>query len=247
MGIELFRVEDKYGLVLVTQHGDKRVLSFDSSLEQSSVYMSRQYCLSHEYTQIMLLGFLFVDAKNITILGLGGGGLVHCLLHFFPQCEIKVAELRQSVIDIAYDWFDLPKIEKLKIYCADAYDYLQMQGRESADLIMSDLYVADGMSEVQAQISFIDSACKALSRQGCLVINFHHLPEPDSLIMQSIHNMFNVVYVCDVFKGNRVVFCCKSAEEIEKNELKSKAQKLVKKLEMPLMYYTKQLKVLEKI
>ena len=36
-------------------------------------------------------------------------------------------------------------------------------------------------------------------------------------------------------------------EGIEKNELKSKAQKLVKKVEMPLMYYTKQLKVLEKI
>ena len=143
MGKELFRVEDKYGLVLVTQHGDKRVLSFGSNLEQSSVYMSRQYYLSHEYTQIMLLGFLFVEAKNITILGLGGGGLVHCLLRFFPQCEIKVAELRQSVIDIDYDWFELPKIEKLKIYHADAYDYLQTQGRESADLIMSDLYVAE--------------------------------------------------------------------------------------------------------
>ena len=247
MGKELFRVEDDYGLVIVTQRGDKRVLSFDSSLEQSSVYMSKRYYLSHDYTQIMLLGLLFVDTKNITLLGLGGGGLVHCLLYFFPQYEINVAELRQSVIDIAYDWFELPKIKKLKIFCADAYDYLEEQDEESTDLIMSDLYVADGMSEVQAQISFINSTYQALSIKGCLVINFHHFPEPDSLLMQNIHTMFNVVYVCDVFKGNRVMFCCKSTEEIAGDELKSKAQALVKTVEMPLMYYAKQLKVFESI
>ena len=51
MGKELFRVEDDYGLVIVTQRGDKRVLSFDSSLEQSSVYMSKRYYLSHEYLE----------------------------------------------------------------------------------------------------------------------------------------------------------------------------------------------------
>jgi len=246
MGKELFRVEDEYGLMLVTQYDDKRVLSFDSSLEQSSVYMSKRYYLSHEYTQIMLLGFLFVDAKNITILGLGGGGLPLCLIHCFPQCEINVAELRQSVIDIAYDWFELPRIDRLKVYCADAYDYLQAQAKESTDLIMSDLYVADGMSEAQAQISFIESAYNALSRRGCLVINFHHLPESDSLLMQKVHNVFNAVYVCDVFKGNRVVFCCKNAEEIACNDLKLKVRALVEMVEIPLMYYVKQLKMLDK-
>lgn len=246
MGEELFRVEDSYGLVVVTQRGDKRVLSFDSNLEQSSVYMSKRHYLSHEYTQIMLLGFLFVDVKNITILGLGGGGLAHCLIHYFPQCEINVVELRQSVIDIAYDWFEVPKVDHVKIYCSDAYDYLKTVAPGSTDLVMSDLYVADGMSEVQAQISFIKSSYHALSKQGCLIINFHHMPEADSLLMQELHVMFNVVYVCDVFKGNMIVFCCKNAEEIGRNELKSKIQALVKLVAMPLMYYYKKLKLVEK-
>jgi len=246
MGYELCRVEDNYGLVVVTQRGDKRVLSFASNLEQSSLYMSKRHYLSHEYTQIMLLGLLFVEAKNITLLGLGGGGLVHCLNHFYPQCNIQVAELRQSVIDLAYDWFELPQIDAVKIYCSDAYDYLQALGAESTNLIMSDLYVADGMSEVQGQISFINSACQALSKQGCLVINFHHMPESDSLLMQEIHNAFGVVYVCDVFKGNRVMFCCKGIEQLRKDELKIKTQILIETLEMPLMYYSRQLRLVEK-
>lgn len=246
MGKELYRVEDSHGLVLVTQRGDKRVLSFDSRLEQSSIYMSKRHYLSHEYTQIMLLGLLFTGAKNITLLGLGGGGLVHCLTHYFPQCEIRVAELRQSVIDVAYKWFELPQIDNVKIYCSDAYDYLKNMHAESSNLIFSDLYLADGMSEVQAQVSFVKSAYQSLSKQGCLVINFHQMPEPDSLLLQEIHNTFGVVYICDVFKGNRVMFCCKGIEQLRKDELKTKTQALMEKVDMPLMYYSRQLKLVEK-
>lgn len=247
MGKELYRVEDNYGLVIVTQRGDKRILSFDSNLEQSSIYMSKRYYLAHEYTQIMLLGLLFVEAENITLLGLGGGGLVHCLLHYFSQYEIQVVELRKSVIDVAYKWFKLPQKNKLKIYCSDAYDHLKTLRPQSANLIMSDLYVAGGMSEVQAQISFINLAHHVLSKQGCLVINFHLIPEADSLLMQEIHNVFSLVYICNVFKGNKVMFCCKMNEKITSDGLKLKTKELVKQVEMPLMYYAKQLKLAEKV
>lgn len=246
MGQELYRVEDDYGVILVTQRGDKRILSFASIFEQSSIYMSKRYYLSHEYTQIMLLGLLFVEAKNITLLGLGGGGLAHCLHHFYPQCNIQVAELRQAVIDVAYDWFELPKDEKLKVYCSDAHEFLKTLEASGTDLIMSDLYVAEGMSEVQAQISFIKSTYRSLSKQGCLVINFHHMPEPESHLMQKIHALFEVVYVCDVFKGNRIIFCCKGVEPLRRDELKVRTQALIETVEMPLMYYSKKLHVTEK-
>ena len=247
MGKELYRVEDSYGLVIVTQRGDKRILSFDSNLEQSSIYMSKRYYLAHEYTQIMLLGLLFVEVENITLLGLGGGGLVHCLLHYFSQYEIQGVELRKSVLDVAYKWFELPQKNKLKIYCSDAYNYLKTLRPQSTNLIMSDLYVAGGMSEVQAQISFINLAHQVLSKQGCLVINFHLIPEADSLLMQEIHNVFSLVYICNVFKGNKVMFCCKMNEKITSDELKLKTKELVKQVEMPLMYYAKQLKLAEKV
>jgi spermidine synthase len=241
MGQELYRVEDGHGVILVTQRGDKRVLSFGSNFEQSTIYMSKRHYLSHEYTQIMLLGLLFVEAKNITLLGLGGGVLAHCLHHYYPQCNIQVAELRQSVIDVAYDWFALPKAKNLKVHCSDAHAFLKTLETSSTDLIMSDLYMAEGMSEVQAQIAFINSAFRSLSSMGCLVINFHQLPESESLLMQEIQNIFDVVYVCDVFKGNKVMFCCKGLEPLMRDELKDKAQSLIETVEMPLMYYVKQL------
>ena len=78
------------------------------------------------------------------------------------------------------------------------------------------------------------------------MINFHHMPDADSLLMQEIYNTFETVYFCDVFKGNRVMFCCKGIEALSKDELKTKTLALIKKVKMPLMYYVRQLKPSDK-
>ena len=232
------------GAIIVSQRGDKRVLSFEAGLEQSSLLMNKPYYLSHEYTQIMLLGLLFVEAKHLTILGLGGGGLAHCLSYYYPQAKLQAVEVRQAVIDIAYEWFDLPQCPNLQVSCANALMYMRSAKAGSMDLILSDLYEAKVMSEVQTHISFVESCFKALSDQGWIVFNFHHLPAKDSPIMEKISSLFAEVYVCDVYKGNWVMFCGKNESEYGKPELKERAKALAERVEMPLMYYFKQLRLL---
>ena len=242
MAKELYRIEDDLGLIVVSQHGDKRVLSFDAGLQQSSVLMSKRYYLSHEYTQIMLLGLLFTEPKHISLLGLGGGGLAHCLSHFYPQLSIQVVEIRQAVIDVAYKWFELPRQPNLSVICANALRHMKDVKPGATDLVLSDLYESTVMSEVQAHRSFIESCYKALSERGWLVFNFHDLPAEDSVVMKTIHELFVEVYVCDVFKGNWVMFCGKEVCEFSGPELNARVKGLVKKVEMPLAYYFKQLR-----
>ncbi len=245
MGKELYRVEDDLGFIVVLQRGSKRVLSFDSYYEQSSVLMSKPYYLFHEYTQLMLLGLLFVDAKNVTLLGLGGGGLAHCLSHFYPYMTIQAVELRQAVIDVAYEWFNLPRVPHLKVYRCDAGQYLAAVEPVSTDIIFSDLYKAQGMSELQAQQDYIESCYKALTQQGWLVLNFHTLPDKDGLVMQSIRRLFSDVYVGNVIKGNWVVFCGKSTMLFDDDILSQRAEALVERVGMPLMTYYRSLRKLE--
>jgi len=241
MGKELYRVEDGLGSIVVTQRGEKRVLSFDMGLEQSSVLINKPYYLSHEYTQIMLLGLVFTQPKHLTLLGLGGGGLAHCLSHYYPQVSIQVVEIRQAVIDIAYEWFELPRQSNLQVSCVNALKHMRQAEAGHTDLILSDLYESTVMSEVQAHQSFIESCYRALSEGGWIVFNFHELPAEDSAVMEAITNLFSEIYICDVFKGNWVMFCGKSESEYSKPELTGRARDLVKKVEMPLMYYFKQL------
>ncbi|MDT8282107.1 MAG: fused MFS/spermidine synthase [Gammaproteobacteria bacterium] len=247
MGKELYRTEDDQGFIIVTQRGNKRLLSFGSSLEQSSVLMNMPHYLTHEYAQIMLLGLIFVDARDVTLLGLGGGGLVHCLSHYFPQATLQVVEIRQAVIDIAYQWFDLPQTDSLQIVNDDALHYLLQCKQDSSDIIFSDLYQADGMSACQAQQDFIVASYMALSASGCLVLNFHQKPHRGSLLMDTIESFFDTIIVYDsavseAGQCNSIMFCCKAEVALHQPAINRRAESLTKMLKMPLMMYYRKLR-----
>ncbi|MEE9445871.1 MAG: hypothetical protein V3V19_09430 [Cocleimonas sp.] len=244
MGQELYRTEDKFGTILVTQRENKRILSFDSKLEQSCVLINKPYYLMHEYTQAMLLGLLFTNAQTMTCLGLGGGGLVHCLTHYFPQASISVIEIRKAVIDIAYQWFHVPKSESLTIINADAFAYMLELPACSSDIIFSDLYEAEGMSACQAQDSFVSSCYQSLSKSGCLVLNFHQLPHRDSTLVKTLKRLFCALIVFDTGDKddkNSILFCCKSAPDLHHPLLNEKAERLSQQVKMPLLYYYQKL------
>jgi len=245
MGKELYRTEDDEGSIIVTQRGNKRLLNFGSKLEQSSVLMAKPYYLIHEYTQIMLLGLVFVEARHITLLGLGGGGLVHCMSHYYPQSTIRVVEIRQAVIDIAYDWFGLPRLDNLLVVKDDAMNYVSKLAQGSTDIIFSDLYEAEGMAACQQQQEFIIACYQALRESACLVLNFHDKPHRGSLLMDTIESFFSdiIVYDSDESSGKRnsIMFCCKNRIALHESEVNWRAVCLTKRVKMPLMHYYRHL------
>jgi spermidine synthase len=252
MGKELYRMKDSDGSIIVTQRGNKRLLSFGSRLEQSSVLMNMPHYLIHQYTQIMLLGLLFVDdrddARHMSLLGLGGGAMAHCLSHYFPESSISVVEIRQAVINIAYDWFDLPRRDNLQVVNDDALDYISSLEQGTTDIIFSDLYIAEGMATCQAQRTFIRACFTALSEQGCLVLNFHQKPEDGSELMAEMEELFSeiIIHDADVLPGqkpNSIMFCCKRTVALHTPDLNWRAELLAKRVKMPLMQYYRQLRL----
>ena len=245
-------MEDGEGAIVVCQRGNKRLLSFGSTLEQSSVLMSMPHYLIHQYTQTMLLGLLFADgntgARRMTLLGLGGGALAHCLSHYFPESTIAVVEMRQAVIDIAYDWFDLPRRDNLHVIHDDALHYLSSLEQGTTDIIFSDLYGAEGMAACQTQQAFINACFRTLSEHGCLVLNFHQKPDEDSALMTAIAALFSeiIMHDADALPGqspNAIMFCCKQAVALHTPDLDWHAELLAKQMKMPLMQYYRQLRL----
>ncbi|MFW2372205.1 MAG: spermidine synthase [Gammaproteobacteria bacterium] len=175
------------------------------------------------------------------MLGLGGGGLAHSLSHYYPQMTIQLVELRQAVIDVAYEWFNLPQSSQLHVTQGDAMAYMANAKCGSTDIIFSDLYQAEAMSECQAQQDFVKHCYRALSEQGCLVINYHAMPDNDAPVMHGIRKLFSEIVLCDVANGNRIVFCCKKTVLFSCDSLTERAEVLVQQVEMPLMYYYHQL------
>lgn len=168
----IFRCRDEWGVLNVHELADRRYLSFGNEIEQSCIDMVRPFHLCHHYTQAMMLGCLFATTpRHITVLGLGAGSLVQALLATQPDCRITAVEQRSRVVELAREWFCLPRDKRLKLSVCDAYGYL-LKTPKPADLIFADLYLDDGMHDLQAQQDFLTACRMALTPGGLLIVNY---------------------------------------------------------------------------
>ncbi|HET8849044.1 MAG TPA: spermidine synthase [Marinobacter sp.] len=200
---------DRLGNILVIDDRKHRLLTFDSVFEQSKVLRASPHVPVHEYNRAMLLPIAFDEPARVTVLGLGGGALAHGLYRLLPDSHIQVFELRQRVVDIAYEWFSLPRAERLPVTVADARLAIEKQPTASTDMILTDLYSADRMSPAQSQRQFIRACSRALTDQGWLIINYHRMPEPGGNLLRELKRQFPVLMVFKSKTNNWVIYGCK--------------------------------------
>lgn len=104
-----------------------------------SQYNARQPINGAIWDLLLLPGFLLkTPPKDILLLGLGGGTLVHLIRRFFPDAHMTCIELDKQHINIAKKWFKLPK-ENVTLIEGDAYDFMQTT-RDSFDWIVDDVF-----------------------------------------------------------------------------------------------------------
>jgi len=208
VGRELHRSYDEYGLIQVLDDGNKRYLAFAEDDEQSCQLKSDPLQLQHDYTQAMLLVLLFCQPQDVIIFGLGGGCLASTLYHHFPRMNLRVVELRQAVVKLAYRYFQLPRSERLSVYTEDVGEFLEREHKKT-QVIFSDIYCAEGLDMQQVQPWFIESCAQLLSDQGWLVLNYWRQHRAEDEMIAALRQHFADVRVCATAEGNWVVLAGK--------------------------------------
>lgn len=223
----IYHTTDEWGHILVTAHKRYRVLTFDSIYEQSSIDLKRPDYLVHEYTRTMMLGMLLTEPSRAVVLGLGGGCLARSLVSLQPDIQIQAVELREKVVEVAREFFGLPSERNLTIAIDDAKHWLKAAEPASANLIFADLYQASGISEYQNHIRFVRQCDRVLTDDGCLVANFHHVPDFNSSFFGALSELFSSVFICSVASGNMILFATRTDYfDDVRHVLQSRAEKL---------------------
>ena len=229
--------EDEHGTVAVYQRGQQRFLTFGNAVEQSCLNLDRPYQLEHVYTQAMMLSLLLKqDAASALVLGLGGGSLVRALQHVHPKMRIDAVEYRQAVIDAAHDFFALRDTGKLQLHCADAEHFVRSDNRQH-DLLMLDLYLAEGAHPAQVDSDFLALCKDRLGDNGILMVNHWCSEYRDSQAAQTaLREAFgNAVLYLQVQGGNTIAFAFVGAlPRINPKTLFAQAQALGNQLDIPL-------------
>lgn len=229
-GKEIACEYDKFGPVRVFDDGNKRYLTFGAGDEQSCIVKATPHILQYDYNRAMALVLLLSKPKNIGILGLGGGTLIHCLLHMLPDATIDVMELRQVVIKLARKYFYLPSTSRLTIHCQDAIAQLQHPNAELWELLFVDLYIDEGLDARQLTEQFLIQVKQVITQEGFVVINALEEYRTNRILDDLFAEHFAVVYECVTKDGNWVLIATDHGTKVDLSTLKSAAKNLSQQL-----------------
>ena len=224
----LFYQYDEYGPVKVIDDGNHRRLSFGADDFQSCMVKEAPLQLQFDYLRAMVLATLLqpsthpnaTNTNRTLLLGLGAGSLARFLHHHFPAMHLSVVELRQLVIDVAKQYFELPESPRLEVMQENATDFLAYDNNHYA-LIMSDIYTEEGVDDAQLSHDYI-AACKArLEPNGWLVLNCWYEHKGRTSLIQTLRAEFQQLHCCHTQSGNWIIFASNPVNSAYSLDLKA--------------------------
>lgn len=116
------------------------------------------------------LGSMYPENSKTLLLGLGGG-IVAKQLRQFTAHRVDAVELDQRIIDIAYDYFQLPS-SGITTYNEDARTFLN-SNEEKYDYIIFDIFNGEIAPSHGLSLEAFQKAKSSLNKNGLVVINFN--------------------------------------------------------------------------
>ncbi|HEX9143154.1 MAG TPA: fused MFS/spermidine synthase [Candidatus Binatia bacterium] len=166
----LLQKDTFYHRIRVEEDEEARYMYFDRTL-QSAMNLKDPAELRLIYSRYTSLAFAFrPDAKNILIVGLGGGSIPKRLQKTFPSLQIDVVEIDPEVVQIAKALFNVSESKNLRLHTQDGRLFLT-RSQNQYDIILLDAYYADAMPFHLATKEFFALAQRKLTPNGIIVAN----------------------------------------------------------------------------
>lgn len=132
------------------------------------------------------IGFDTVAKMNqVLVLGIGGGSVIKTLvneIHF--EGQITGVDIDAEVIQIANKFFELDKIQNLKIIIDDAFDFV-LKAKDRYDLIIIDIFQDMNMPNFLFEQYFFNRLTLLLQSKGYILFNTMSLTEEHRLRNQN--------------------------------------------------------------
>jgi len=194
-GLALVHERDsRYHHIVVAEDRSSRYLRFDNT-NQSGMYLDDPFATRFEYTDYLQLGLAYnPDAARMLFIGLGGGSAPKLVWRAFPELELTVAELDPDVVDIAYEYFEVPRDPRLRIETEDGRQFLN-GSPERWDVMAIDAFYADAIPFHLTTQEFLQLVRSRLSPGGVVVTNvIGTLEGPRSRLFRSIYKTYRSAF-----------------------------------------------------
>ena len=169
-----------------------RTLHLGTPIGQSSMRLDRPFELVHPYNRALMSFLLFAPrARDVVMIGLGGGSVPKFLHRFAAGIRTRVIEIDADVISVARSHFQLPDDdERLQSIHGDGARYLR-DHRGGADALLLDVF--DGLGTPQDLYSqeFFDDCRAALAGGGPALVHLWSFDVQFNLFIERIGRSFS--------------------------------------------------------
>jgi len=151
------------------------------------------------------------NAREVLVIGLGGGSIPKYIYYHLPQMRVTAVELNPAMLTVARNQFYLPPDDaRLQTIVGDGAVYVR-EHPDCADVLMLDAFDNKGLAPDLSSQEFYDSCAEALTADGILVVNLWASDKNFDVYLQRIEQSFEGrVLVMPVSRpGNILVFAFK--------------------------------------
>ncbi len=186
--------DSQYHRIAVVEDETSRYLRFDSSF-QSGMYLDDPYRTRFAYSDYLQLPFAYrAQTEKVLYIGLGGGSAPKRTWRDFPSVQLEAVELDPEVVDVAYEYFQLPRDPRMEVEVEDGRRFVA-QNDGPWDVIVVDAFYSDSIPFHLATREFLELARSRLTPGGLVVTNIiGAVRGPDSRLFRSMLRTYRAVF-----------------------------------------------------
>lgn len=129
----------RYHQVTIEDVGQLRIMRFEHN-RQSSMYLDAPFDTDFEYPSYLHLPLAVApEATRALVIGLGGGTLVKRMWRDYPGMMLDVVELDPGIVELAHEYFALPRDPRIRIHVGDGRAFLE-DSAEAWDIVVLDAF-----------------------------------------------------------------------------------------------------------
>jgi spermidine synthase len=154
----------------VTDDNGVRLLKFERN-QQSSMHLDDPFESDIEYVAYFHIALAIQPAATRTlVMGLGGGSVVKRMWRDYPEMSIDAVEIDPEVADVAYELFEMPRDERIRVTVADGRDFL-FDSAETYDIVLVDAFDDDHVPPHLLTEEFLREIRDHLAENGVVGFN----------------------------------------------------------------------------